>query len=227
MENLKEKIKAVIFDMDGTIILTDHIWSEVVREYLYEKGVRVFTAKDVQYLDSMSGMSMKSAAKSVKLHFGLPHNADEIAARKMELANIRFRKGVKFIEGFEQFHKLLRDNGIPSGIGTNATPENLEPLKESMKFHTFFGEHIYGIAHVNYVAKPDPTLFLHVAAKLGVKPEECIVFEDSIYGFQAAKAAGMKCVAIKSPNNHHLLEHAHAAIDTYHEAIDALKKLLI
>lgn len=227
MENLKEKIKAVIFDMDGTIILTDHIWGEVVREYLHETGIRVFTAKDVQYLDSMSGMSMKSAAKSVKRHFGLPHDTDQIAARKMELANIRFRKGVKFIEGFEQFHKALRDHGIPSGIGTNATPENLEPLTESMKFRTFFGEHIYGIAHVNYVAKPDPMLFLHVAAKLGVKPEECIVFEDSIYGFQAAKAAGMKCIAIKSPNNHHLLEHAHAAIDSYHEAIDALKKLLL
>ncbi|MBM3887195.1 HAD family phosphatase, partial [Candidatus Dependentiae bacterium] len=106
-------------------------------------------------------------------------------------------------------------------------PENLEPLTESMKFHAIFGEHVYGIADVNYIPKPNPTLFLHVAKKLGVKPEECIVFEDSIYGFQAAKAAGMKCIAIKGPNNHHLLEHANAAIDSYHEAIDALKKVLL
>jgi beta-phosphoglucomutase-like phosphatase (HAD superfamily) len=227
MESIKTKLKAVIFDMDGTIIQTDHIWSSVVRDFLREEGVHALTEHDVKMLESLSGMSTKPASKAVKHHFGLHRDAAEIATRKMELANGYFRRGVEFIEGFEAFHQLLREHNIPSGIGTNATPQNLEPLQESMKFQRFFGKHVYGIADVNYVAKPDPTLFLHVAQQLGVKPEECIVFEDSIYGFQAAKAAGMKCIGIKGPSNHHLLEHAHAAIDSYHEAVDALKRILI
>lgn len=226
MELIKTKIKAVIFDMDGTIIQTDHIWSQVVRDFLREEGVRAFTEHDTKMIESLSGMSTAAASKLIKHHFSLPGEALTIASRKMELANGYFRKGVNFIEGFEAFHQLLREHAIPSGIGTNATPQNLEPLQESMQFHRFFGEHVYGIAHVNYIPKPDPTLFLHVAAQLGVKPEECVVFEDSIYGFQAAKAAGMKCIAIKGPNNHHLLDHAHAAIDSYHEAVDALKKII-
>lgn len=213
--------------MDGTIIQTDSIWSQVNRDFLHEANIRAFTPHDLEFLESLSGMSTFVGSKTTKLRFGLPHDPDDIAKRQMEIANSYFRKGVEFIEGFEEFHQKLRDHGIPSGIGTNATPENLEPLAESMRYDRFFGKHVYGIASVGYIPKPDPTLFLFVAHQLGVKPEDCIVFEDSIYGFQAAKAAGMKCIAIKGPNNHHLLDHAHAAIDSYHEAVDALKKVLL
>lgn len=213
--------------MDGTIIKTDSIWSQVNRDYLNEVNIRAFTEQDLAFLESLSGMSTLVGSAVTKKHFGLAHHVDQIAKRQMELANAYFRKGVEFIEGFEQFHQLLRDHNIPSGIGTNATPQNLEPLAESMRYDRFFGKHVYGIADVNYIPKPDPTLFLYVAKQLGIKPEDCIVFEDSIYGFQAAKAAGMKCIAVKGPNNHHLLDHAYAAIDTYHEAVDALKKILL
>lgn len=227
MLSIKNKLKAVIFDMDGTIIQTDHIWGEVEREQLYELGIRAFSQHDSEFLASLSGMSTKFASKALKKHFGLHEtDSESMTIRTMELANEHFKRGVQFIHGFEDFHEKLRTTGIPSGIGTNALPINLNPLRESMKFSRFFGEHIYCIADVNFIPKPDPTLFLFVAKQLGVKPEECIVFEDSIYGFQAAKAAGMKCIAIKGPNNHHLLDHAHAAIDSYDEAIDALKKIL-
>jgi HAD superfamily hydrolase (TIGR01509 family) len=227
MEQLKGALKAVIFDMDGTIIQTDHIWGLVTREFLTSAGVRALGPKDIAFLEALSGMSTLAAAKMVKLHFGLPIDHEVIATRKRELANNHFRRGVTFIHGFESFHQKLRDHGVPSGIGTNATPENLDLLTESMQFRNFFGKHIYCIADVNYVPKPSPDLFLHVAQQLGVKPEECIVFEDSIFGFQAAKAAGMRCIAIKGPNNHNLLGHAQAAIDSYDEAIDALKKVLL
>lgn len=226
MIELKDKLKAVIFDMDGTIIQTEHIWEQVCRDFLYEANIRAFTPADHAFLESLSGMATFLASKAIKKHFALPQTSEVMAARKMELANGYFRKGVKWINGFEAFHQKLRDAGIPSGIGTNAKPENLEPLKESMQYQRYFGKHVYCIADVNYVPKPDPALFLFVAKQLGAKPEECIVFEDSIYGFQAAKAAGMKCIAIKGATNHHLLEHAHAAIDSYDEAIDALKKVL-
>lgn len=227
MIELKKKLKAVIFDMDGTIIQTDHIWSQVGRDFLHEAKIRAFAPVDVNFLESLSGMSTHAACKAMKRHFALPHDPEIIGKRKITLANNYFHKGVEFIEGFQIFHQKLRDNDFLSGIGTNAIPENLEPLKESMQFHRYFGKHIYGIADVNYVPKPDPTLFLHVAKQLGVDPHECVVFEDSIYGFQAAKAAGIKCIAIKGPNNHHLLEHAHAAIESYHEAEDALKKIFL
>ena len=68
-------------------------------------------------------------------------------------------------------------------------------------------------------AKPDPALFLHAAEKLNAAPENCVVFEDSIWGFKAANAAHMKCIAIKNNRNQdHHSENTHGAIDSYDEA---------
>ena len=68
-------------------------------------------------------------------------------------------------------------------------------------------------------------MFLHAAKQLGVKPEECIVFEDSHFGFKAAQSAGMRCIAIKSSTNQDSLHMAHEAVGNYYEALEALRKL--
>ncbi len=227
MESLKGKIKAVIFDMDGTIIQTESIWSKVTRDYLHENGIRTFSPQDVDFFASLAGTGLYPAALATKIHFGLDATVEEIAQRKVALANARFQYRVDFIHGFEEFHSELRRHGFPTAIATNATPENLTPLRRTMELDKFFGEHIYCIADVGFVPKPDPALFLFTAKKLGAKPEECIVFEDSLVGFRAAKAAGMKCVAIKGAVNSEHLHHALEAIASYDEAINVLKKILL
>jgi beta-phosphoglucomutase-like phosphatase (HAD superfamily) len=226
MDFIKNKIKAIIFDMDGTIIKTEDIWQGVVTNFLAEAGITNFSNKDKFFLDSLSGMGLSDASKAVKKHFALLHEVDAIVARKITLANESLVKKVDFIEGFEFFHEKLRNSNIPSSIATNARPENLSELRKLLKFERFFGENIYCVAHVNYVAKPDPALFFHAAKQLGVKPEECLVFEDSIYGFQAARAAGMKCIAIKNQYNSHLLDQVSGAIENYFEAEAMLKKIV-
>jgi len=84
---------------------------------------------------------------------------------------------------------------------------------------------MYCVADVNFVPKPDPAIFLHSASQLGVKPEDCVVFEDSIFGFNAAKAAGMKCIGIKNELNLKHLDKVNDAIENYYQAEDALKKI--
>jgi beta-phosphoglucomutase-like phosphatase (HAD superfamily) len=68
-------------------------------------------------------------------------------------------------------------------------------------------------------------MFLHAAAMLGVNPEECVVFEDSKIGFEAAQKAGMLCIAIKNNHNKDLLHQVAHAIEHYHDAHQALKDL--
>lgn len=225
MNDIKEKVKAIIFDMDGTIIKTEHIWDKVTYEVLGKKGFASIPEGKKAVFNNLTGMGLRDAAKVLKEHFDFGETIEEIMSLKITLANVHFAQQLEFIEGFEDFHKKLQDHFIPSGIATNSHPDNLSKIVEVMKFEKYFGANIYSMAHVNFKAKPDPALFLHTAEMLGAKPGECIVFEDSIHGFNAAKAAGMKCIAVKNKKNEKLLDLVETAIESYHEAEEALRKI--
>ncbi len=228
MNDIKNKVKAIIFDMDGTIIKTEHIWRKVSVQVLMEQcNVTELQEHHEAFLRSLSGMGLENAAISMKQTFNLAIGHDDLIKRKIELADQLFDQEIEFINGFEVFHTQLQSHIIPTSIATNADQANLNQIAKSLNFQRFFGNNMYCIADVNFKAKPDPALFLHAAEKLGVKPEDCVVFEDSVYGFQAAKAAGMKCIAIKNHFNEKHFDLVDHAIDDYSQAEDALKKLIL
>ena len=226
MEPFNTKIKAIIFDMDGTIIKTEDAWRQVNLELLAHYGFTQFSPEQQAVIDSFHGMAaLITVVTLIKEHFNIDDSVELIIAKKIEIANRKLADHVEFVEGFKEFHNRLSSMAIPTSIATNAVPENLEGLAQRLDFGKFFGTNMYCAAHVGNKPKPDPALFLHAAQMLGVKPEECLVFEDSAYGFQAAQAAGMKCIAIKTSYNEHLLDQVNDAIMTYHEAEEAIKKL--
>lgn len=225
MDEIKQKIKAIIFDMDGTIIDTERAWRNVTIESLKAFGVKDFTPEQEKFLGTLPGMGLSNAVAAIKDYFKLNISVEELIAYKIQLANFHLSQDIDFIKGFQLFHARLQQHAIPSGIATNSSLENLKRIDQKMNLKSFFGDNIYCVADVENKAKPDPALFLHTAKKLGANPAECIVFEDSIYGFQAAKAAGMKCIAIKNKFNGHLLNEVYDAIESYHEAEEVLKKI--
>ncbi|KKQ10908.1 MAG: HAD-superfamily hydrolase, subfamily IA, variant 3 [candidate division TM6 bacterium GW2011_GWF2_36_6] len=225
MNELKHKVKAVIFDMDGTIVKTEHIWGKVVIDVLAECGIRTLNDEQKSQLQSLSGVGMEYSCRFVKEKFGLKQSSQELLDRKVALAHEYFDKHLEFIEGFELFHSKLQLVNIPTSIATNADKLSLSRISNKLQFERFFGTNMYCVADVNNVAKPDPALFLHAALQLGAKPEECIVFEDSLVGFAAAKAAGMKCIGIKNALNQSHLDKVHHAIQDYLEAEEAIKKV--
>ena len=211
--------------MDGTIINTEAAWQKITLALLSQYGITDLTNEQQALLRSFSGMGMAPVAEQLKLHFNLAHDIETIIMHKTAIANAVLAEHIEFIEGFELFHARLQASNIPTGIATNAMPDNLRALAKQFDFERYFGANLYSQADVDYRPKPDPALFLHAAEKLGVKPEECLVFEDSMPGFLAARAAGMKCIAIKNDLNHSFLENVHEAISNYHEAEEAIKKI--
>lgn len=227
MERIKNKIKAVIFDMDGTIIKTEHYWDEATKQILFNRGIKDFSDEQNKLLISLSGIGLTKSAQILKQEFKLVDCVETLVEESKQTACKLFESGVDFIDGFETFHKKLQLHLIKTSVATNADLKSLNLLNKQMNLSKFFGSNIYSVESIGNKAKPNPDIFLHAAKKLNVEPHECIVFEDSLFGFQAAKAAGMKCIAIKNSINQKNLDLAHHAIDSYHEAEQALIKLLL
>ena len=225
MKTVSKYVKAIIFDMDNTIIQTERIWYSATETTLQKFGFSSFSPEQRKVLDSLSGVGVLEAWLKIKESFPLSLDAHTLAQHTIHHANNEFKKGVDFVRGFELFHAELITHNIRNGIATNADDESINHLNSIMQLDRYFGDHVYGISHVQNKAKPDPSIFLHVAKQLGVQPEECIVFEDSVCGFQAAHAAGMKCIAIKHDGNSEHRHHAYEAIDDYTQAIEALHNL--
>ncbi|MBY0352785.1 HAD family phosphatase [Candidatus Babeliales bacterium] len=225
MVEIKKKIKAIIFDMDGTIVSTEPLWRKAEDDTFAHYNISITTPEQRAIIPSFGGMSSLLVGQHLKELFSLTESSEDISRRLDFFAMHHFANGMNFIHGFEAFQKKLALHNIPSGIATNTRREPFSFIINAMKLNDFFGNHLYCVDDVQYKPKPDPSLFLFVAQKLGARPEECLVFEDSIHGFKAAQAAGMKCIAIQNENNKDLLHYVHGAIASYDQAEEILKNL--
>ena len=101
------------------------------------------------------------------------------------------------LPGVRRFIKECHAHGMLMAVASAAVAKNVHFLVSALGLREYFREMLTGKRRVSQ-PKPNPEVYLKTAQKLRVKPEECVVFEDSFVGIEAAKRAGMKCVAIAS-----------------------------
>ena len=102
-----------------------------------------------------------------------------------------------FLPGVKKWMEAFQQNGIRQALASSGSSGNIHAVLKALKVESFFDEIVSGDGHPS---KPDPYVFIEASNRLGIVPLNCLVIEDAVAGVQAAKAAGMKCVAVANSN---------------------------
>lgn len=217
------KYKAIIFDMDGTIINSEDLWVTASKHLLLTKA-NLSEEECLKVLPEFKGASLHTSCTFIAMTYNTQESVEELMKIKEEFVFKHFAEFTQFIDGFDRFHNKLSGLGLKSAIATNATINSLKKTKEHIPLQQYFNEHIYCFEHVGRRPKPQPDVFLHAAQQIGIDPIDCIAIEDSSHGIAAAKAAGMYCIGINTGGDKHRLGQADLIVDHYDEI--ELEKLL-
>ncbi len=203
--------RGVLWDMDGVLVDTGEFhyqsWSTVLSDYGFP-----FSRGFFRDTFGMNNRGILSRLLGEKL---TPELLAEIGERKEQLFRETVRGQARPLPGVLDWLQRLRDKGFRQGVASSAPQANIRTLVDGLGLGGYFDVLASG---VDLPGKPDPALFFEVARLLHVRPERCIVVEDAVAGVEAAKRAGMMCVAVTTTNPAEALQ----AADVVVERLDAL-----
>lgn len=187
---------AVLWDVDGTLVDTAELHFAAWVRLAGDIG-RPFTRAD------FAATFGQRNPEIVHQLFGTHHTpaeVDDLGFRKEEYYRAAARKGVELLPGARALLEGLHAAGFRQAVGSSAPVANLDLILGLTSTRRFFDAIVS--AEDTQRGKPDPQVFLVAADKLGVPPAHCLVMEDAVAGVQAARAAGMKCVAVRFVGHH-------------------------
>ena len=217
------KYKAVIFDLDGTLIDSMGIWIQVDKEYLQMRGIPV---PDNLFLDVEGGNSFNEICLYFKNKFNLPESIEEIGVEWTRMVAEHYRTDVKLKPEAQELLQFLKEKNVKIGVGTSNSKYLAETVLHANDVLHYFDSIIAGCDDIK--GKPYPDIFLKAANELNVLPEDCLVIEDVLVGVQAAKIAGMDVYAIYDEHATREIEKIKQSSDFYADNFnEILEKLRI
>ncbi len=189
-------IKALIFDMDGTIVDNMGVHTAVWLEILGEFGVEITTS---EFQATVAGMTNPETLRKLVNPQMSDAEAAKIARRKEERYREQYRATMETVKGLVPLLEEARRFGIKLAVATAAGSENVKFIMNGLQLWGYFD----AVVKADDVArgKPHPDLFLLAAKRMGVPPENCLVFEDALTGIEAARRAGMLVIAMTTSHN--------------------------
>lgn len=187
------KIKAILWDMDGVLIDTTEFhfisWRDTLEkfgiEHSYEEFLKHYGMNNINVLTSLFGEKPT------------PQFLEQVGGSKEEA----FREAIKgkavLMQGVREWLEYFRRKGLKQAIASSAPPENIDFLVKELRITPYF-DHLVSGYYMN--GKPFPDVYLKTAEMVGEAPQNCLVIEDSPAGVESAHRAGMPVLALLTTN---------------------------
>lgn len=193
-------IRAVIFDFDGLIVDTEstgyHTWREIFVEHGHELPVELYA--QVVGTDFNTSYDPR---RDLEERTGRAFDWEAVEVQRKNRER-ELRQHLHLLPGVADRLQEADALGLRIAIASSSPRTWIDSWMDQLGLHDHF-HHISTVDDTGKV-KPDPSLFLHAAEKLGVSTEEAVIFEDSLNGLRAALAAGIRCVVAPGPMTRHL-----------------------
>ncbi|MFW5808308.1 MAG: HAD family hydrolase [Spirochaetota bacterium] len=183
-------IEAVIYDLDATLLDTEENWYLADRRVMSGYGIDFTKEMKERYI----GISIGDMIDDLRVRYGITADPDEIRHRK-NACYLEIALGNTYpFPRMKEFYDRVRSDGYPTAIASGTAYHVITALLEDLHIQSHF-QHIVSADHVKR-GKPAPDIYLETASRLGVRPQNILVLEDSVHGVRSALDAGMNCIAI-------------------------------
>jgi HAD superfamily hydrolase (TIGR01509 family) len=180
-----KKIEAIIFDMDGTLVDSMHVWEKIDVDFFEKRGID--TPPD--YFEAVVAMGIRETADYTIKRFALNETTDEVIREWEDMAAYEYAHNISLKPNVREYLTRLRGKRMKMAIATSSPIE----LVETALGHNDIRDYFDCICTSDEAGrgKEFPDVFLLAAKKLGVSPENCLVFEDTLAAAKSAKTADM------------------------------------
>ena len=195
LQEMLSGIKACIFDMDGTLVDSLGMWSDIDRRFFARYGMEI----PADYEKKINHMSFLEMAQFTKEEYQIPDSVETITELWTEWSKEEYESEIQAKPGAQELLQFLKEQGIPLSLATTNRKELYEPCLRRNHLYSYF-DYIMNVNEINS-AKSEPKIYQLLAAKMNVKPEETLVFEDILIAVNTAHQAGFKVAAVYDKRN--------------------------
>ena len=206
-----------IFDMDGCLLDTVHVWFEAERRILETMGIQLTKEEH----DKLNTLTLEEAGEWFHERFGIPGDGSQVAESIRGRLLEYYRTRVQANSGAVEFVKAVYDAGKPLCVLSSSPQAFLQAGLAQAGLKEFFPDALIISAEDRGWIKRDRETFEQVCALLGTAPAETWLFDDSWYALESAREVGVRCVGVYSDDgcgtHEELARHAEIVVDSFAE----------
>lgn len=200
--------KAAIFDIDGTLLDSMHVWHDVDARFLARRGI----AMPSDYARAISSMSFQEVAQYTIERFKLPDSQDALIQEWNDLALDAYTHHVQPKAHALSYLHHLRATGARIALATSLLPSLRMPALHATGIAPLV-DAVVGVEEVNHVGKNEPDVYVEAARRVQIAPELCTVFEDLTVGVQSAQQVHMQAWGVFDDASQEMWSHMQRIAD--------------